>query len=265
MSFLKTNKFLALMGVIITAIAAIPAFYVLVLEEWVKPKGLTIYLESVSSLLSQDVKTDGRELRVLLGDEPLKFFIFTQVRIKNTGGTVISSSDFEGEFALSINGARKIYFAEVKNQFPSSLKPKIYIKPENTLQIVPLLLNPKDEFTIDLGIDLNSGDAKAIIDTTARIKEISEVDIKYKKDEKALKEDREGRFTNVAIITAIIAFFIALAIKMADLLVSIREQRTREALEAMTKQRQADVNVTNLLGEWNEWFKRQKESNPKGT
>ena len=142
----------AILGAVGTLAALALAGYIFYNDRHRRKKALTAEFISVFSLVNQDVKTGGKELRVFLGEEPVGNLTVCQIRILNSGGCPILGADFENPMKIMFHDSKKIYFFSVKDEAPSSLSPIVYVE-KDALTITPLLLNPGDHFTLEAGFD----------------------------------------------------------------------------------------------------------------
>lgn len=95
------------------------AAYIFYQEQWVRPKALSVELLASSQLLNENVKRNGKELKVSFGDEPVENFVIAKVRITNSGGSAITIDDFVEPIKVSHKDARKLFFAEIVNKNPN--------------------------------------------------------------------------------------------------------------------------------------------------
>jgi hypothetical protein len=141
-----------IVGAIFAVLAVAVAIFFYYADRRRRNKALTAELTSVFSLLNRRVDTGGKELRVFLGTEPVDNLTISHIRILNSGGCPILGVDFELPLKLIFHDSQKIYFYSIKNRTPHGLEPVISAE-NNTIFVEPLLLNPGDNFLIEIGFD----------------------------------------------------------------------------------------------------------------
>lgn len=130
------------------------------------------------------------------------------VRILNIGNIPIVPNDYEKPINIKLPPTVKILSASVDSVHPKDLKPKITLINESEISIGPLLLNPLDNFEIDI-LAINIPDSIADeISITGRINGIKELSI-FKE---GLGEYLLGVINNTYHTEAIIVIPIAMVI-----------------------------------------------------
>lgn len=97
------------------------------------------------------------------------------MRISNAGNQPITPSDFVRSLTISLNAEANILSAVVVETQPSNLTAELNFK-GNTVEVIPLLLNPKDSFKVKLlASGYKSGPiADARINGVSKISEVRE-------------------------------------------------------------------------------------------
>jgi hypothetical protein len=112
-------------------------------------------------------------LKVVFDGVPVDSVSVVTIRIKNPGATPIRREDFERPLACILKQANSFLTAEVSARQPEALDPQLkQAVDEPRLEVEPLLLNPRDQFTV---FALVRGSAEALT-LLARIAGISEIE-----------------------------------------------------------------------------------------
>jgi hypothetical protein len=110
------------------------------------------------------------DLRIIIGDVIVEQAYLSTLEIVNVGAKPIPSSNFEGPMEISSSNSTKILRARVSSSQPVDLKASVNLTKEKIL-IAPLLLNPKDTFTLAI---LTSGDQPSF-SASSRIAGVSRI------------------------------------------------------------------------------------------
>jgi hypothetical protein len=179
MSFLKNKKFRMIAGGIVssaTILGLFPPFYALYFDAWVRPKSLQVDWISLSTLLNDQPRASNK-LRVSYDGESINNFAIVKLRIKNIGRTDIFAEDFKTPLLIKFPNIRKIFFVEVTGTKPSKFTPKLSWD-DKSVKIEPQLLNSKERFFFDIGIDFDSKAGLLMVEPEGRIAGISKITVK---------------------------------------------------------------------------------------
>lgn len=141
-------------------------------------KSLIVEQTSWSTITNEAIRIDGKPLRVFLGEQPVRNFAISRIKIANTGGAPILASDFEREVVIRFVGIDEIYYTDLQGRTSSSLAPGISVQGEGEVMIKPLLLNSGDSFVVEVGVDLNRHDVGPSIEAFGRIAGVSDIEIR---------------------------------------------------------------------------------------
>ena len=94
------------------------------------------------------------------------------IRIINNGNQSISIGDFAKRIDINLGNNLNILTCEILRQYPDNLDINV-IKMVDSIEIEPLLLNPKDNFTIKILLS----DYKENFEVSARIEGISKIEV----------------------------------------------------------------------------------------
>lgn len=117
------------------------------------------------------------------------------IRIINNGNQSISIGDFAKRIDINLGNNLNILTCEILRQYPDNLDVNV-IKVVDSIQIEPLLLNPKDNFTIKILLS----DYKENFEVSARIEGISKIEV-YKEPQPLL---------NITLMLTFIPFLIVM-------------------------------------------------------
>lgn len=148
-----------------------------------KSKSLSIKLIS-STELQSSVTTTIPDLNLTINGELIAAPILSLVEIINDGIKPIPTSDFESPLSISIDKESKLIRAMLISTEPINLKPILEVN-NQTIKVLPLLLNPNDKLKISV---LSSGGLPKFI-ASARISGVSAINIdqKFEEVEKKVK------------------------------------------------------------------------------
>ncbi len=131
------------------------------------------------------------------------------INIYNSSNRPITRSDFDSPIKLVFNGNMKITQYEIIKTFPENLDIKIDCY-ENQIIIYPTLINPNDEFIIQLSINCDNKFELISIKPTCRIKGLSE--IRYEKNQSMKAENIISCIGLVGSIISILLYIIDISI-----------------------------------------------------
>lgn len=129
----------------ISVIVALATLWVMM-----RPTHRLAYEKETVSLIAVDSSIAGR-VRVLLEDRKVENLTLVRVRIVNIGRQPIRIEDYSDPIQIQFQGDTQLVSAEIEEVNPSDLKPLLNLDaPADAIGIDPLLLNPRDAFTLKL-------------------------------------------------------------------------------------------------------------------
>lgn len=161
-------------GVAVAVLALVVAVAALLLQE--KRKSLSVTIQNFSPIIGSSVRAISNDLLVTYKGQTVTNLAALTLAFANDGGKVIATDDFESPISVTFKGDAKILTAEVVSTTPSELAPIISHDSEGII-ISPLLLNPRDTFSITLLLQgLQFRHPRDVFpNATARIKGVSKV------------------------------------------------------------------------------------------
>ena len=111
-----------------------------------KKKKLSYDVTSNTPLLSVEDEIQGKIKVLYEGNEVKKVHLLT-FKFTNTGNQPISSTDYERPLTISVNDEATILTYEAIDEEPKNLGAELTLS-GNSITLSPLLLNPKDSFSI---------------------------------------------------------------------------------------------------------------------
>ncbi len=199
MAFIKATRIWTTIGSIAAVIVLIPTLYDFCVNHWKRPKAFRAGLISYSTLLNEGVRNDGNGIRVFFGNDLVKNFTIVNIRIKNSGRSPLLATDFEAPPTIKFKNVHKIYFTKATDRHPHDLNPQVILE-FNVIKVVPLLLNSRDSFVIEAGIDLGSQPGPPEIEVGARIAGVTYVDASPSGEGKKSKKGQPFFFSLIVII-----------------------------------------------------------------
>jgi hypothetical protein len=170
-------------------------------------RSLAYHIVTDSPLISEPKMLSGK-VKITFGDTPVGTLRFLVVRFQNTGRAALQRSEFDGPIRLQFSRPSDVLLAVPADLNPSNL-PIAISSTHSLVEVAPLLLNPKDSFSIHCV--LSSADAELTVE--ARISGVKSLT--------HLTVDREGnQRSNAAIVLAKVQVFAIGATLAASLLTS---------------------------------------------
>jgi len=130
--------FLMLMGIIVPV-----ALYFFTLPG----KTLSYQVISKSALIGSHDSIENIEIKIK--GEVVDSAVIYLLKIKNSGTEPIKPKDFERPIVIKFAEKARIFNAQVKNKLPENISTSLKVS-GNKLSIAPLLLNPNDEFIVEV-------------------------------------------------------------------------------------------------------------------
>jgi len=114
-------------------------------------KSLVYIIDSVVPLLV-GVKSVQSKLRIFYGNKRIKLPYVLIIRIFNSGNQPVKPDDYVDPITISFTERTKIISAEILREHPQNLSMKLNFDTKD-IKLAPVLLNPKDSFTLKLIVD----------------------------------------------------------------------------------------------------------------
>ncbi len=133
-------------GVLVAVIAIIVSIYIYILQK--RKKDLTYCVVAKAPLLTVDEALE-KKVKIYYQDTLIRDVFLLLINILNKGNEPIKRDDFVEPLTFSFGENTKILNAEISESIPTKIKLNLKII-ENILEVHPVLLNAKDEFTIKL-------------------------------------------------------------------------------------------------------------------
>lgn len=140
-------------GAVLAAIAIVIAVFFYYRQR--KRKRLSYQILANTPVLTVDEQIRGK-LKVSYEDIPVQNLKLLLLKFINTGNLPIATGDFERPLSISFDSEAKILSSEVIASSPSDLSPSISAT-THRIALSPLLLNPKDNFTIKALVSEHQG------------------------------------------------------------------------------------------------------------
>jgi len=177
----EKRKFI--IGTILAILAIFIAIVIAILSN--TQKELNYQITSSTELINS--KETFKDLEVLVAGKKVTKASVYSIKVINSGDEPVKKSDFDNNISIYFDDKETIYRINIKKTIPNNLALITNID-RNSLNIYPLLLNPKDEFEIEI---LSSSLLEPMIDS--RIIGINKI-------EKELKQN------NIYLISIVIFF-----------------------------------------------------------
>ncbi len=160
-------------GVIATIILGLAAIIVAIILFILgrKKKRLAYYIISNTQLVGIENSIQDK-IKILYDEKQVTNVHLISIRFINNGNEPISVDDFDKPISIKYGNDVNIITHEMLEKIPEDLDAVIR-KKEKSLEVEPLLLNTKDEFTVNILASDFNGD----LDISARIKGVKELEI----------------------------------------------------------------------------------------
>lgn len=106
---------------------------------------------------------------------PIPDLFLFQLRFRNAGRQPIMKADFEEPIKIEIAGATQIIAAEKKTSLPTELSPHVTVN-DTTTVVEGALLNPEDQFTIEIAGVPSPGAELSVKPPSARIMGVKKIE-----------------------------------------------------------------------------------------
>lgn len=164
-------------------------------------KAFDFEIRSRMEITEDSISVDG--LKITINEEVVENIYVYAVKISNSGSEPILKGDFEKPLSIYVSEDSSIYSAKKKRTYPENLSLDFKVK-NNRLIILPMLLNPSDEYEIDL---YSSSSEYPKVD--ARIAGISRVNSTCPDSKKLLKK------ITTAVLSFLLMIFYAKYLRLA--------------------------------------------------
>jgi hypothetical protein len=114
----------------------------------VQKKGMSYEIISVSDLFNTEYSVSG-DIKIFFSDKRVEKLFTASVRVINSGNIPIKKDDFERNIKLDLGEKSEVLKVDIPEKNPSNLIPKI-LSTGNIVEIEPILLNPGDNFVIQV-------------------------------------------------------------------------------------------------------------------
>jgi uncharacterized membrane protein YqjE len=188
------NATIAMLAIIVAAVVALYVY-----RKQSRKKALTYQVLANVPFLNPEMKDSlvQQNLRLILFDRQVQNAHLLIIDFENTGTKEIKTDDFETDLKLKFNKQTEILLAETVESTPENLPVKIEYK-ENIVFIKPLLLNPKDKFTVTILVSSLNSD----FETDVRIAGVNKLD-KY--DELSARKAYITKFMILLVFSALVS------------------------------------------------------------
>lgn len=164
---------------IISAAAAIGGIIIAVIIFFATRRGRVKQLQAVvlskTTLLNPEVRSARQNLRITYQDTEVSDVSIIQIRIRNSGSQPIRSQDIDQPITIISEGVEEIISADILSPRP----PELSVTPSlvgNLIQLNTGLLNPDDEFIVEIASVPQSHKESSVKIVTARIAGVKQID-----------------------------------------------------------------------------------------
>lgn len=141
-----------------------------------KKKRLAYYIVSNTQLVGVENSIQDK-IKILYDEKQVTNVHLISIKFINSGNESISVDDFDKPISIRYDSTVNVLTHEILEKNPKNLD-AITIGKEEVIEVEPLLLNIKDEFTVNILASNFDGD----IDISARIRGVKELEIYNKYD-----------------------------------------------------------------------------------
>lgn len=167
------NQIWTAIGVVATIILGLAAIVVAIILFLLgkKKKRLSYYIISNTQLVGIENSIRDK-IKILYDERQVTNVHLVSIKFINNGNEPISVDDFDKPISIKYDSAVNILTHEILEKTPEDLDALIR-KTENFLEIKPLLLNPNDEFIVNI----LASNFEGKLEVSARIKGINKIEI----------------------------------------------------------------------------------------
>ena len=172
------NQIWTAIGVIATIILGLAAIIVAIILFLLgkKKKRLAYYIVSNTQLVGIENSIQDK-IKILYDEKQVTNVHLISIKFINSGNEPISVDDFDKPISIRYDSNVNVLTHEILEKYPKNLDAVTRGK-EEVIEVEPLLLNIKDEFTVNILASNFDGD----IDISARIRGVKELEIYNKYD-----------------------------------------------------------------------------------
>jgi hypothetical protein len=172
------NQIWTAIGVIATIILGLAAIIVAIILFLLgkKKKRLAYYIVSNTQLVGIENSIQDK-IKILYDEKQVTNVHLISIKFINSGNEPISVDDFDKPISIRYDSNVNVLTHEILEKYPKNLDAVTRVK-EEVIEVEPLLLNIKDEFTVNILASNFDGD----IDISARIRGVKELEIYNKYD-----------------------------------------------------------------------------------
>jgi hypothetical protein len=155
-----------------TKISAISGVVAVIIAVWLfligrsdQSKKLEVELIARSTLVDENMPRAKPQIEVLYAGRKIPNYVILQIRIKNSGGQPIRSSDYEEHVRLKFDNIAEILSIEQILSRPKELQITPSIEGRSSIVLPMVLLNQTDWYMLEIGVAAESGKKPTIVPT----------------------------------------------------------------------------------------------------
>lgn len=168
-----------------------------------KRKGFSYYIESVNAVVSVEEKV-ADQVEIYFDGNQVENVHLIVMNIRNSGNQSISFEDFKKSVTFYFGENVSILSVSTVETEPLSLNPE-FILSDNTIELMPLLLNGGDNMTVNFLVSNMDPDA---LEVRGRIKGVKDIKL----------ESEESGTSKVFLLMAVITFLLAIFLMMSTII-----------------------------------------------
>lgn len=166
---------------IIGAIAAIIAVGITIvffaITQRRQSKKIEIICLSKSNLLNPELSKPGGKFQIIYDGKPIEDIVVFRIKIQNSGGQPVTINDYTRAVKIFPMNFKEIIKADIVMSSPPDLSANAEIS-EGYIQLDNILMNPGDEYILEMGVIPQGIKIPDIKKVTARIKGIKNIEFK---------------------------------------------------------------------------------------
>ena len=163
-------SYLALAGLVVPSLVGLAVWHFFQKEY----KNISLTINSNIQLVAVEGDKN-KDLKILYNNKFINSLSALEITITNNGTSPIKKEDFSKPLQLIFNG-KFISNPTILFNKPKQLEPCFKVVGDNVIELVPLLLNPGDEFKIRIDV-ADSMSSDTIINVTGRIVGVSNIEV----------------------------------------------------------------------------------------
>jgi len=114
------------------------------------------------------------KLAILYAGKPIPMYAVLRATVRNVGNVSIRPTDYVVPIRLQLRNVTEIVEITLAHQAPPDLGASA-IKAGANVQLTPILLNPGDEYSVDIGVSAPKGVLPAVASVTGRIEGVPRI------------------------------------------------------------------------------------------